>query len=162
MEEFPASKVHVQPNLTYWEVSPQTYVQTLQASSSVVIEQNSDLLCVGGGKGEDRKLGVAKGRNSPLYWKGGRGEGKRGFWQVAHSSYSRHRNPLRHPELSISQQHIPSKDIVFFPTPNQQTFAWRTDILSLALRIHKWQVLSATLGHCYSQYYRCVTELLAD
>ena len=43
MEEFPASKVHVQPNLTYWEVSPQTYVQTLQASLSVVIEQNSDL-----------------------------------------------------------------------------------------------------------------------
>ena len=48
MEEFPASKVHVQPNLTYWEVSPQTHVQTLQASLSVVIEQNSDLLCVGG------------------------------------------------------------------------------------------------------------------
>ena len=31
-----------------------------------------------------------------------------------------------------------------------------------ALRIHSWQVLSATLGHCYSQYSRCVTELLAD
>ena len=31
-----------------------------------------------------------------------------------------------------------------------------------ALRIHNWQLLSATLGHCYSQYYRCVTELLAD
>ena len=31
-----------------------------------------------------------------------------------------------------------------------------------ALRIHNWQVLSATLGHCYSQYYRCVTERLAD
>ena len=31
-----------------------------------------------------------------------------------------------------------------------------------ALRIHNWQVLSETLGHCYSQYYRCVTELLAD
>ena len=66
MEEFPASKVHLQPNLTYREVSPQTYVQTLQASLSVVIEQNSDLQCVGG-RGEDRKLGVAKGRNSPLY-----------------------------------------------------------------------------------------------
>ena len=31
-----------------------------------------------------------------------------------------------------------------------------------ALRIHNWQVLSVTLGHCYSQYYRRVTELLAD
>ena len=29
-----------------------------------------------------------------------------------------------------------------------------------ALLIYNWQVLSATLGHCYSQYYRCVTELL--
>ena len=31
-----------------------------------------------------------------------------------------------------------------------------------ALRIHHWQVLSATLGHRYNQYIRCVTELLAD
>ena len=31
---------------------------------------------------------------------------------------------------------------------------------TLALRIHNWKVLSATLGHCYSQYHRCVTELL--
>ena len=32
-----------------------------------------------------------------------------------------------------------------------------------ALRIHRnWQVLSATLGHGYSQYYRRVTELLAE
>ena len=30
------------------------------------------------------------------------------------------------------------------------------------LRIHNWQVLSATLGHGYSQYYRRDTELLAD
>ena len=29
------------------------------------------------------------------------------------------------------------------------------------LRIHNWQVLSVTLGHCYSQY-RCVTERLAN
>ena len=31
-----------------------------------------------------------------------------------------------------------------------------------ALRVHNWQVLSATLGHGYSQYYRRDTELLAD
>ena len=31
-----------------------------------------------------------------------------------------------------------------------------------ALRIHNWQVLSAMLGHCYSQHYHFVTELLAD
>ena len=31
-----------------------------------------------------------------------------------------------------------------------------------ALRIHNWQVLSATLGHYYTQYYLWVTDLLAD
>ena len=31
-----------------------------------------------------------------------------------------------------------------------------------SLRPTASQVLSATLGHCYGQYYRCVTELLAD
>ena len=31
-----------------------------------------------------------------------------------------------------------------------------------ALRIHNWQVLSASLGYCYRQYYRWVTELLAN
>ena len=32
---FPARKVHIQPDLTYWEVSQQTYVQTLQAGLGV-------------------------------------------------------------------------------------------------------------------------------
>ena len=31
-----------------------------------------------------------------------------------------------------------------------------------ALRIHNWQVLRTTLRHYYSQYYRRVTERLAD
>ena len=44
MEEFPASKVHLLIcNLTYWEVSQQTYVQILLASLGVVIGQNSAL-----------------------------------------------------------------------------------------------------------------------
>ena len=39
-----------------------------------------------------------------------------GFWQIAHTSYSR-QQISRHPELPISQQHfhLPSKDIIFFP-----------------------------------------------
>ena len=39
-----------------------------------------------------------------------------GFWQIAHTSYSR-QQISRHPELSISQQHfhLPFKDILFFP-----------------------------------------------
>ena len=33
-------------------------------------------------------------------------------------------NPLRHPELTISQQHVPSKDIAIFPNlPAQEEFA---------------------------------------
>ena len=33
-------------------------------------------------------------------------------------------NPLRHPELTISQLHVPFKDIAFFPNlPAQQKFA---------------------------------------
>ena len=44
VEEFPASKVHLLTcNLTYWEVSQQTYVQILLASLVVVIGQNSAL-----------------------------------------------------------------------------------------------------------------------
>ena len=76
MEEFPASKVHVQPNLTYWEVSPQTYVQTLQASSSVVIEQNSDLLCVGGGRGKIGNWVWPRGEIHRFIERGGGGKGR--------------------------------------------------------------------------------------
>ena len=39
-------------------------------------------------------------------------------------------NPQRHPELTISQQHVPGKDRAFFPKlPAQQKFAWKKDIL---------------------------------
>ena len=68
-EEFPDSKVHLQPAtwLKYWEVSQQTwYVKTLLAS-----------------------LGVVIGQNSPLRW----GKKGKGFWQITHSSYSRHQIP---------------------------------------------------------------------
>ena len=52
MEEFLASKVHLQPTnykLTgLLEVSQQTYVQTLLASCGVVIGQSSPLISGGG------------------------------------------------------------------------------------------------------------------
>ena len=68
MEEFQASKVHLQ--LANWPTgkfpSRCTYVQTLLAS-----------------------LGVVKWQNSPLQW---RKKGK-GFWQITPSSYSRHQIP---------------------------------------------------------------------
>ena len=43
MEEFPASKVHLQPatcNLTYSEVSQQTYVNILLGNLGVDVRQN--------------------------------------------------------------------------------------------------------------------------
>ena len=52
-------------NLTYWEVSQQPYVQTLLASLGVVKGQNSALKWRGGG-GVDRKWELALERNSPL------------------------------------------------------------------------------------------------
>ena len=90
MVEFTASKVHLQPttyNLTYWEFSQQTCVQTLLASLGV--------------------LGVVKARKSAFQWGLGRGRGRgrnsslhlcvlgggRCFRQIAHSSYPRHRIP---------------------------------------------------------------------
>ena len=79
-------------NLTYWEVSQQTYVQTLLVSLGVVIGQNSPLQGGGGGAG---------GRGERLV--------KNNMWQLLKTS-----NPLRHPELPISQQHFPSKDIITF------------------------------------------------
>ena len=72
----------------------------LLASLGVIIAQNSALpLGRRGGGGEaDKKLG-----------------GDRCFCQIAHSSRFHTSNPLRHPALSISQEHFPSKDILFFP-----------------------------------------------
>ena len=92
IEEFSASKVHLHVlcNLTYWEVSQQTYVQKLRAS-----------------------LGLIIARINTTY-------------QVLQTT-----NPLRHPALSLSQQHFPSKDISFFPNvPAIKTLiACRTDIM---------------------------------
>ena len=102
-------------NLTYWEVSQQMYIQTLLGSLAVVIGQNSGLSLEGGGGENDKKLG-----------------GDKGFWQIAHSSCSRHQissDTLHCP----SQEHFPSKDILFFPNlpasknwPVEQIF-WGTD-----------------------------------
>ena len=77
-------------DLTYWEVSQQTKVQTLLVSLVVDI-----------------------GQNSALQW-GVRGVG--GISQIAHTSYSRHQrtNPLRHAELFISQQKFYLSRIYYF------------------------------------------------
>ena len=92
-------------NLTYWEVSQQPYVQTLLASLGVVKGQNSALKWRGGG-GVDRKWELALERNSPLQL------GGTPFWQIAHYSYQiKTSNPFRHPELSIFHQPFPSKEI---------------------------------------------------
>ena len=48
-------------NLTYWEVSQQTYVQTLLASLGVVIGQNSGFPLGVGGWDDYKKLGGDRG-----------------------------------------------------------------------------------------------------
>ena len=55
MEEVPANKVLLGCNLTFWEVSQQTYVQALLASLGVVIGQNLEPFS--GGR-VHKKLGV--------------------------------------------------------------------------------------------------------
>ena len=74
MEEFPASKVHLQPDLL--EVFQQTYVQTLMASLGVAIVAKFRSSVVGRGV-FGRKIGVTYRRNSPFQWweRGGGGEG---------------------------------------------------------------------------------------
>ena len=91
-------------NLTYWEVSQQPYVQTLLASLGVVKGQNSPLKWRGGGWQE---MGVGLGAKfTPLVG------GGTPFWQIAHYSYQiKTSNPFRHPELSIFHQPFPSKEI---------------------------------------------------
>ena len=91
-------------NLTYWEVSQQTYVQTLLPSLGVVIEQNK-----------------------ALRWGRGGGGRERGFWQIAPTTFKSPQTPLivYFPATISFQGHIN------FPiSPGQQTFAWGTDILS--------------------------------
>ena len=73
MEEFPASKVHLQPDLL--EVFQQTYVQTLMASLGVAIVAKFRSSVVGRGV-FGRKIGVTYRRNSPFQWWGRGGGGK--------------------------------------------------------------------------------------
>ena len=76
-------------NLTYWEVSQQTYLQTLLASLVVAKGHNSDLISGrGGGLG---KIGVAKRATfSPsVKREGGGGE----LVRKIHVIYSRHQFP---------------------------------------------------------------------
>ena len=93
-------------NLTLWEVSQPTYVQTLLTSFAVVIGKNSDLQWAEGGGGGGlwvfgRTMGVAKGRNSPLQWAEGRG--KRFLINNTEQLFQTS-NTFRNPELYFSQQ----------------------------------------------------------
>ena len=71
MEEVTANKVLLACNLTFWEVSQQTYVQALLASLGVVIGQNLEPPSVEGGS--IRNWVLSKGEIHP-FRSGGRGE----------------------------------------------------------------------------------------
>ena len=122
-----------------------------------------------------RKLGVVYWRNSPLPCGKGGGEGGR----LKNSTYQLFwaQNPLRHPELSISQHGFPSKDTIIFElpaskhSPEEQIF-WGTDPLgapssTLELSIassqdnvweilyfgsHSWHLNGRLLHHFVTRY----------
>ena len=79
MNEFPASKVHLQP-IGNW-VWSKGEIHPFHAERG------------GGGRGEGGRL---KNSTYQLFWA---------------------QNPLRHPELSISQHGFPSKDTIIFELP---------------------------------------------
>ena len=103
MEEFPASKVQLQPAATL-------------LTRKFPIRSISRRYWPQFGCGQRAKLSpsVAGAR----------------IIQMAHSSYSWTSNPLGHPKLSISQAHFPSKDILsFLNLLASKNFACWTDIL---------------------------------
>ena len=73
----------------------------------MVIGQNLDLRWEWGSVG---KWVWPKG--AIYHFRGGRG---RDVWQITRGSYSRLQIPLRHSELSFSQQHFSFKDILLLP-----------------------------------------------
>ena len=79
-------------NVTYWEVSQETYVQTLPVTGYWVWGHKEKFRpsgCLGGGGGGlGKTMGVAEGCNSPLQWEGGGT-----FWQLKQSNYSRQEIP---------------------------------------------------------------------
>ena len=110
MDEFPASKVHLQPIRNWvWSTGE---IHPFQ--------------------GERREGGLLKNSTYQLTWA---------------------QNPVRHPELSISQQDVPSKDTIIFELPaskhlpEEQTF-WGTDplgepssTLELSSLLNVWEIL---------------------
>ena len=111
-------------NVTYWDVSQQTYVHIVLASlgcgNRATLRPSVQSGVGGGGVGLSTKMGNGFGLRAKFTPSvGGGGEGFRTNNPQLFSTS----NPLRHPELSFSQQHFHSKHIFFFPQPSQQKFA---------------------------------------
>ena len=93
LEEFPASKVHLQPAtlLTGKFPSRRTnslYFSTMILKATQVMGSYVHTLLV--------SWDVAIEQNSALHWEGGKGGGEqRVFWRIAHSSYSTHQIPSK-------------------------------------------------------------------
>ena len=109
-------------NVTYWDVSQQTYVHRVPASlgcGNRATLRPSVQSGGGGGRGgveyQNGKWVWPKGEIHPFSRGGGEGF-KTNNPQLFSTS-----NPLRHPELSFSQQHFHSKHIFFFHSPASQS-----------------------------------------
>ena len=82
----------------------------------------------GGWEGLDRKMSLISRRHSPLQWKGG-GGGRRGFWLITRSSYSRHQIHFDTLNCLFPSNIFLPRTYHFFHISRQQTFRWRSDIL---------------------------------
>ena len=100
-------------SLTYCEVSYQTYIQTLLTSLGGIIGQNSALSSVKGGWGEGEE---------------------RDFWEIAHSSYSRHQNPSDTLNCLFPSNTLLPRTYYFSKSSSLQKFACRTDIFRKQIR----------------------------
>ena len=80
-------------NQTYWEVSQQTYFQTLITGQFelVWVWSKGNVQSFSGGGREAHEFRCGLRAKLTLQW--GEGEGGRGFWEQSHSSYSIHQIP---------------------------------------------------------------------
>ena len=156
---------HTTCNLTYSEVSQQTYVQTLLTGLGVVLGKNSDLQWEGGGV--DKRVSP-KGEIHPFSRERGLG-GREKINIIAagayhpDGSYSRHQIPFRHPDLSFSSYTFLPRTYYFLHI-SQPAEICRTDRLDApgeSCHVTYFGLLCYRNSSCQKYYYN-VYEFLEN